>query len=193
MVGNLKFRFLSLVVGIFIGIFIGILLGIIGITFFKGLTSPLSVEQLSMLSTTIMAMATVFLVAITACYASSTHKILDDQRKSRQLADIDKKLEMFYQPLENLFKISTDRNFVKVSGRGVHLEPNAKASFEKINAYSYLYLACDGVKEFLQIIMTGLLPEEMDAEDFYQMYDHIEDIVTNEISELKNERTKLIG
>jgi len=99
MVGNLKFRFLSLVVGIFIGI----LLGIIGITFFKGLTSPLSVEQLSMLSTTIMAMATVFLVAITACYASSTHKILDDQRKSRQLADIDKKLEMFYQPLENLF------------------------------------------------------------------------------------------
>ena len=187
----LKDKFLILVLG-FLCFLIGLLAGIIGKTIFKGLTSPLSVELLTMSPTSIMALATVILAIITSWYAISTHKILNDQRKSRQLAEIDKKLEMFYQPLENLFEISTKRQYVKVAGRGVDLKPDAITLFEENNVYSYLYLACDEVKEFLQIIMTGLLPEDMDAKVFFQMYNHIEDIVTNEISELKNERTKLI-
>lgn len=189
MVWILKYGFLSLVVGFFIGI----LLEIIGMTIFKGLTSPLSVEQLTLLTTTIMALATVSLVVITVWYAYSTYKILDDQRKSRQIGDIDKKLDMLYQPLENLFKTSTEKKFVKVVGKSIKLEPEAMNIFEANNAYSYLYLASDEVKKFLQIIMIGLLPESMDAKGFFQLYDNSCTSVTNEISELKNERTKLLG
>ena len=133
------------------------------------------------------------LVLITGAYGYFTWQIVDDQRKSRQIAEIDKKLEMFYQPLENLFEISTIRGYPKVIDKGVGLEPNAMTSFKENNTISYLYLACDEVKEFLQIIMTGLLPEDMDAKVFYQMYGDIEDIVTKKISELKDERTKLLG
>ena len=166
--------------------FLGLLLGIVSTIIYLAIDVDLSkLDGLQIL--------TGVLVIITIWYAISTHKILDDQRKSRQLAEIDKKLEMFYQPLENLFKISTYRQFVKVIDRGVSLEPSATISFNEKNAYSYLYLACDEVKEFLQIIMTGLLPEDMDAKVFYQMYGDIEDIVTKKISELKDERTKLLG
>jgi heme/copper-type cytochrome/quinol oxidase subunit 2 len=194
MLGKLKLKFHSGLVGIFIGIFIGFLFGIIIVTIYKGLTSPpLSIEQLTMLTTTIMALATIILAIITGWYAYTTYEILDEQRKLRQISDIDKKLEMLYQPLENLFKISTDRKFVKVNARGVFLEPDAKTSFEENNVYSYLHLASIEIKEFLQIIMTGLLPEDSEADVFFQMYDDTYRIVTNEIDELKNERTILIG
>lgn len=95
MLGNLKSKFLSLVVGFFIGL----LLGIIGITIFKGLTSQLYVEQLTMLTTTIMALATIILAIITGWYAYTTHKILDEQKKLRQISDIEKQLEKLYYPL----------------------------------------------------------------------------------------------
>ena len=103
---NLKFEIVSLVGGFFIGILLGILLGIIGITIFKGLTSTLSIEQLTMstvLSTTIMALATVILVIITGCYAFSTYKILKEQEKLRTIAKIENKILSFESQLQNFY------------------------------------------------------------------------------------------
>jgi len=100
MLGNLKLKFLVLVVGFFIGL----LLGIIGITIFNGLTSQLCAEQLTMLTTTIMALATIILAIITGWYAYTTHKILDEQKKLRQISDIEKQLEKLYYPLMDILK-----------------------------------------------------------------------------------------
>ena len=104
MLYNFKLKFLSLVVGLFIGFFIAFLLVIIGITIFNGLTSQLCVEQLTMLTTTIMALASIILAIITGCYAYTTHKILDEQKKLRQISDIEKQLEKLYYPLMDILK-----------------------------------------------------------------------------------------
>lgn len=73
----------------------------------------------------IITVATILLVKITEKYAESTAEILEEQRKSRQIFDIEKKLEFVYGPIEyeitqlkwNIEKQFSNPETVKVIGR----------------------------------------------------------------------------
>lgn len=104
--------FTALLIGSLIGLLIGLLIGIlVKMIFYVSLSSVIPLEYVRVLITIIMALSTVILAIITGCYANSTHKILDEQKKSRKIKYLENKLK-FYYPLRKAFSsIIIDENF----------------------------------------------------------------------------------
>lgn len=190
MLRNLKIKILSWAGGFFIGILLGILLGIIGITIFKGLTSTLSMEQLTMstvLSTTIMAFATVILVGITGFYAFSTYKILKEQEKLRTIAKIENKilsfesqLQNFYYPLDNFMKRyftfrenSTNQECsLQVSGV-LHNTKTRNDLLEYKDIIKHQYLATEDIQDNLIDFLEekNISRTEINEKEYLALYD----------------------
>lgn len=91
--------------GLLIGLLIGIIVGTLAMVFFLlSQLSAIPLEYVTVLITTTMALSTVILAIITGWYAISTHRILDEQRKLRQISDFEKQLEKLYYPLIDILK-----------------------------------------------------------------------------------------
>ena len=78
-------------------LFLGFLIGIVSTIIYLAVDVDLS--QLDILS-----IITGVLVAITGWYAFTTHKMLNEQRKSIQISYIRDRLEKLYLPLEDIIK-----------------------------------------------------------------------------------------
>ena len=78
-------------------LFLGFLIGIVSTIIYLAVDVDLS--QLDILS-----IITCVLVAITGWYAFTTHKMLNEQRKSIQISYIRDRLEKLYLPLEDIIK-----------------------------------------------------------------------------------------
>ena len=77
--------------------FSGFLLGIVSTVIYLAMDVDLSqFDGLQIL--------TAVLIAITIWYAYSTHKMLDEKRKSKKIAEIEKQLEKLYYPLMDILK-----------------------------------------------------------------------------------------
>ena len=77
--------------------FLGFLIGIVSTIIYLAINVDLShLDGLSII--------TGVLVAITGWYAYTTHRILDDQRKSKQISIIERRLEKLYLPLKDILE-----------------------------------------------------------------------------------------
>lgn len=144
----------------------------------------------------IIATATLFLVKITDKYAESTAKILDEQKKSRQITYIEKKLEKLYYPLKDVLSnpIIT------------HIDRDTLEAFEEIewkkvvNIIPFQYLAYkesedilnNFINKILEFKRTGTLSFENVRSDKIKEIKEIKEICERDIEKCKIELNKLI-
>jgi Ca2+/Na+ antiporter len=77
--------------------FLGFLIGVVSIVIYLAVDVDLGkLDGLQIL--------TAVLIVITIWYAYSTHRMLEEQRKSKKIGDIEKQLEKLYYPLMNILK-----------------------------------------------------------------------------------------
>ena len=105
-------------------------------------------NQITLMATIVMAVATVTLAIITNKYTKTTDKILKDQIKSRQISYIERRLEKLYYPLLGVLE-------------NPHISSGTKKEFgwqktEQIIPFKYLSLddSKEEINNFIQRIMN---------------------------------------
>ena len=88
-------------------IFLGFLLGIVSTVIYLALAQDVDLSQFDGLQ-----ILTAVLIVITIWYAYSTHKMLEEQRKTKKIAEIEKQLEKLYYPLMDILKNPRVKHFV---------------------------------------------------------------------------------
>jgi len=91
-------------------IFLGFLLGIVSTVIYLALNVDLSQFDGTLIATIILAFATVTLVIISYKYAKSTEEMLEEQRKSREIAFIERRLEKLYYPMKDVLSNPYTKN-----------------------------------------------------------------------------------
>ena len=145
-------------------VFLGFLIGIVSAVFYLAVVVDLS--KLDGLSIT-----TGVLVAITAWYAYTTHKILNDQRKSRQISYIRDRLEKLYYPLRNILNGTCDREIHSV--------------------VPFMYLGTEELNEAMdKYFAVEYDPDSLTEEEKESSYDNLFEQI---IKEIKDYRKKLLN
>ena len=99
------------------------------------------------------------LVLITGAYGYFTWQIVDEQRKSRQIAGIEKRLEKLYYPLMDILKNPLPNLRDDIKG--------LKVDSKKINAIiPFQYLVSDDLKKMLEEFIKNALVESPIDESF---------------------------
>ena len=117
---------------------------------------------------------TAVLIVITIWYADSTHRMLEEQRKSRQKAEIEKQLEMLYYPLKDNLHNSYKRE------NSTMMQP-----FDKIIPFQSL--ASDRLKEPL----NDLIESRNNSPDFFHLKEGVENKVKEDIENLNSKLNKI--
>jgi len=95
--------------------FLGFLIGVVSIVIYLAVDVDLSqFDGLQIL--------TAVLIVITIWYAYSTHKMLEEQRKTKKIAEIEKQLEKLYYPLMDILKNPRVKHFVDEKGYYIDLK-----------------------------------------------------------------------
>ncbi|MCK4928564.1 MAG: hypothetical protein KAR76_02405 [Methanosarcinales archaeon] len=143
----------------------------------------------TLIATIVLAVATIFLTLITAHYAISTREILDDQRKSRQIGDIEKKLELLYYPLKDV--LSNPIRQTNMDG-----ESEEQVSWMKVEEIiPYQYLAFSESKDIIDEFIEKVIKSKgNDASDFNKFKNHkVKDIIEKDVGRCKDELNELIS
>jgi len=149
--------------------------------------------DISSIATVILAIATVVLVVVTIYYARTTTAILIEQRKSRKILHIDKKIEKLYLLKHDL---RHKKNFWIVGGNNrYHL------NVEKIK-FQFTYLFSKRLNDKLDLLIEKLVTADNEKElkmmpwelDYIKrITDKTLEIVENEIKTCENELNELVG
>lgn len=161
--------------------FLGFLFGIVSTVIYLALDVDLSqFDGLQIL--------TAVLIAITIWYAFSTHKMLGEQRKSRQIGDIEKQLEKLYYPLMDILKNPHVMHFIG-DEKGYYI--NLKQIDEIV---PYQHLASDDLKDLLEKFIRLALAERpigmdimIDGTNFDIIDESFRELVEADIERLKEE------
>lgn len=145
------------------------------------------------ITTVISAFATVVLVGVTTYYARTTMAILEEQRKSRKIIYIDKKLEKLYLLKHDL---RHGKIFWYVNGNSRYHLNREKIKFQ------FTYLFSKKLKDKLDLLIEKLdkadnekehkkIPWELDY--VKRINNETLEIVENEIKEYESELNELVG
>ena len=176
--------------------FLGLLTGIFALMIYMVVDGDLSQLDGTLIATIVLAIATIILaiattvsVKITSHYAKSTKEILDEQRKSRQIADIKEKLE-FYYPLEiALSSIHRDENYVEFQLEGEQTTALIKILEEK---HKYYYLAKPKLRYLLKRLVyvnercsndSETMPSHKAYEELMTLIPKISKLIQKDISD----------
>ena len=165
--------------------FLGVLTGIFLLMIYLAVDVDLSIFDGTLIATVVLAIATVTLVIVSHKYAKSTEEMLEEQRKSRQIAFIERKLEKLYLPLKDVLE-------------NPHT-PNGKSErqigwLKTENIIPFQYLAYDhSEREIMNFIGYVLKLKEKDDLSFENIRNHdIIDVIKKDIDRCKNELNELI-
>lgn len=84
--------------------FLGFFIGVVSTIIYLAVDVDLSQLDGTSIATVVLAIATVTLVIVSYKYAKSTEEILKEQRKSRQIAFIEGRIEKLYLPLKDVLE-----------------------------------------------------------------------------------------
>ena len=166
--------------------FLGFLIGVVSTVIYLALDVDLSKLDGTLIATIVLAIATVTLVIVSHKYAKSTEEILKEQRKSRQIAFIERRLEKLYLPLKDV--LENPHTPYGKSERQIGWQKT-----EKIIPFQYL--AYDDserkIMDFIEYVLK--LKEEGDLL-FENIRNHdIIDVIKKDIDRCKNELNELIN
>ena len=135
------------------------------------------------IATIVLAIATVVLAIVSNKYAKSTEKMLEEQRKTRKITEIEKQLEKLYYPLMNILKNPRSRhNRYRIN---IDTKIGEYIDLKQIDEIvPYQHLVSDDLKDLLEkFIETAFKGRNIDVGDF--MVDVINfDIIDESFSKL---------
>ncbi len=144
-----------------------------------------TISWLNNIGSGVTAFATVVLVLVTIFYAYITKSILDDQKKTRKIQELHKKLECFYIPLWQHIMLHQYPPPEREKAKGFFEEFNKDTVYKDFMKYMYL---CKNKK--LISILEKLLNQRSGLELQDKLISH-HDLVENDIKELVQELEKL--
>ena len=147
-------------------IFLGFLIGIVSTVIYLAVDVDLSkLDGLQIL--------TAVLIAITIWYAYSTHRMLNEQRKSIKISYIRERLEKLYLPLEDII--------------------NGWSKFEMDDLLLYKYLATKELEKVLEkYIEIHERPFGFKEEEIKNINEEISKIIEGEIERFKQNLAELV-
>lgn len=165
--------------------FLGFLIGVVSIVIYLAVDVDLSQLDGTLMATIVLAIATVTLVIVSYKYAKSTEEILKEQKKSRQIAFIERRIEKLYLPLKDI--LENPHTPYGKSERQIGWQKT-----EKIIPFQYL--AYDDserkIKDFIKYILKLKEKDNLSFENIEN--DEIIDVIKKDIDRCKNELNELI-
>ena len=146
--------------------FLGFLIGIVITIFYLAVDVDLS--QLDVLS-----IITVVLVVITGWYAISTHRMLEEQRKTRKIEYLRYRLEKLYYPLLNHLKETSKLNIIDI-------EP-------------FVYLGSNKLIKLFDIYLNAEFDPNITLFELQDGISNLMKVVDEDINKFKYELDELIG
>ena len=160
--------------------FLGFLIGVVSTVIYLAVDVDLSkFDGLQIL--------TAVLIAITIWYAYSTHRMLEEQRKSKEIAEIEKQLEKLYYPLMDILKNPRVMHFIDEKEYFIDLK-----QIDEIVPFQHL--ASDDLKDLLEKFIRLALAERtigmnvmVDGTNFDIIDESFRELVESDIERLKEE------
>ena len=146
--------------------FLGFLIGIVSTVIYLALAVDLN--QFDGLS-----IITVVLVIITGWYAISTHRILEEQKKTRKIEYLRLRLEKLYYPLLNHLKETSKLNIIDIS--------------------PFVYLGSNKLIELFNVYFKAEIYPNITTLEFQDAISDLMKVVDKDISNFKYELDELIG
>jgi len=164
-------------------IFLGFLLGIVSTAIYLALAQDVDLSQFDGLQ-----ILTAVLIVITIWYAYSTHKMLEEQRKTKEIAEIEKQLEKLYYPLMDILR----------NPRVMHYTGDEKGYYIDLKQIDeivpFQHLASDDLKDllerFIRLALAGRsvdLDYVVDGINFDIIDESFRELVEADIERLKEE------
>ena len=187
--------------------FLGFLIGIVSTIIYLAIDVDLSKLDGTLISTIILAFATVTLVIVSYKYAKSTEEMLEEQRKSRKIAEIERKIALtenelrdLYYPLDNFLKrYFSYRNqeiperYLQVSG-DLHNTGARNKLMEYKDIIKHKYLAKEDIQDKLNEFLNekNISRQTINDTDVLTLYDTLASDVKGKINSLNKKLTDLM-